>query len=145
MWLRFQCLAQTVNFQLVIGIASTPVCTEQIIYLGIYIAFGGLLTLQDLWNSHDLLYTLGSPPSPVVQSLTASSQGLYPYFALNCSSSGSASTEVEWTLDSQPVDVDGQIYVTFQMLRDGTTSSYDNLLVVLSGDVNDFQDSMAAL
>ena len=84
------------------------------------------------------LRTLGSPPSPVVQSLTASSLGLYPYFTLNCSSSGSAATEVMWTLDNQPINADSQFHVTFQMLRDGTTSSYDNLLSVLSGSVNDY-------
>ena len=74
----------------------------------------------------------------MVQSLTASSLGIYPYFTLNCSSNGSAATEVVWTLDSQTISVDGQTYATFQILRDGTTSSYDNLLVVLSGSVNDF-------
>ena len=42
-----------------------------------------------------------------------------------------------WTLDSQPVNVDGQTYTAFQILRDGTTSSYDNLLVIVSGSVND--------
>ena len=81
---------------------------------------------------------IGSPPPPIiVQSLAASSLGIYPYFTLNCSSSGSAATEVAWTLDGQRVDADGQIYAAFQILRDGTTSSYDNLLVVLIGNVND--------
>ena len=46
-------------------------------------------------------------------------------------------TNVTWTLDNQPVDVDGQTHTSFQILRDGPTSSYDNLLVVLTGNVND--------
>ena len=89
-----------------------------------------------IWTIH--IYTSGSPPSPVIQSLTASSQGIYPYFTLNCSSSGSAATKVSWTLDGQPVNTDDQIYAVYQILRDGTTSSYDNLLVVLQKNVNDF-------
>ena len=74
---------------------------------------------------------------PVVQSLAVSSLGLYPYFTLNCSSSSSAATEVVWTEDGQPINVDGQVYGTFQILREGTTSSYDNLLVVRISDVNE--------
>ena len=75
---------------------------------------------------------------PVIESLAASSLGIYPYFTLNCSSSGSAATEVAWTLDGQHVNADGHTRNVVQILRDGTTSSYDNLLVVLQGNVNDF-------
>ena len=82
-------------------------------------------------------HIIGSPPLPAVQSLAASSLGLYPYFTLNCSSSSSAATEVMWTEDGQLINVDGQIYDTFQILREGTTSSYDNLLVVRISDVNE--------
>ena len=79
-----------------------------------------------------------SPPQPVVQMPTASSLGLYPHFTLNCSSSGSAATEVEWTLDNQPVDLSRQIYNSIQLLRDGSTSTYDNILVVSISDVNEY-------
>ena len=75
---------------------------------------------------------------PAIESLAASSLGIYPYFTLNCSSSGSAATEVAWTLDGQRVNVDGHTQNVVQILRDGTTSSYDNLLIVLQGNVNDF-------
>lgn len=43
-----------------------------------------------------------------------------------------------WTEDSQPISVDGQVYGTLQLLREGTTSTYDNLLVVFISDVNEY-------
>ena len=73
----------------------------------------------------------------MVQSLSASSQGLYLHFTLNCSSSVSAATEVTWTKDSQPLNIDNLLYRTIQILRDGTNSSYDNLLLVTTTDVNE--------
>ena len=81
-----------------------------------------------------------SPPQPVVQMLAATSLGLYPHFTLNCSStwSGSAATEVEWTVDNQTLNLSSQSYNAFQLLRDGTTSTYDNLLVILISDVNEY-------
>ena len=82
-----------------------------------------------------------SPPQPAISSLTASSQGFYPYFTLNCSSSGSAATEVSWSVDNRPLDLDTRdqpAYNTFQLLRDGTTSTYDNLLVTLLSDVDEY-------
>ena len=78
----------------------------------------------------------GSPPPLIVQSLTASSLGLYSYFTLNCSTSGSAATEVIWTDGGQPINADSRVHDTYQILRDGTTSSYDNLLVVANGNIN---------
>ena len=42
-----------------------------------------------------------------------------------------------WTEDNLTINVDGQVYDTFQILREGTTSSYDNLLVVWISDVNE--------
>ena len=78
-----------------------------------------------------------SSPQPVIQSLSASSLGLYSHFTLNCSSGASAATEVTWTKDSQPLTIDNRVYSTFQILMEGTRSSYDNLLVVAISDVNE--------
>ena len=87
------------------------------------------------------LYTSigSSPPQPAIQSLTASSLSLYPSFTLNCSSSGSAASEVSWSIDDRPLDTSGQpLYTTFQLLRDGTTSTYDNLLVISISNVDEY-------
>ena len=79
----------------------------------------------------------GSPPVPVVQPLAASTMNIYPFFTINCSSSASAATEVVWTKDSQLLNIDSRMYGTVQILREGTTSSYDNLLIVYGSDMNE--------
>ena len=83
-----------------------------------------------------LTLPVGSPPPPVVQSLAASTQGLYPHFTLNCSSSNSAATEILWTEGNQPLNSSEQPYTMVQLVRSGTTSTYDNLLQI-STNVNE--------
>lgn len=76
-------------------------------------------------------------PQPVIQSLTASTQGLYPFFTLNCSSSNSAPTQVAWQRDGQILTPNTLNYSTTQILKDGRSSSYDNLLVIYTSNVNE--------
>ena len=87
-----------------------------------------------------IVLLLGSSlPVPVVLSLAASSSGLYPQFTLNCSSSVSAASEVVWTMESRPLNLSNEVgYNSFQLLRDRTSSTYDNLLVVSLSSVDDY-------
>ena len=58
---------------------------------------------------------------------------------MNCSSSGSAASEVVWTVDSRPLNVSDEIgYDTVQILRDGSTSTYNNLLVVSLSNMEEY-------
>ena len=49
--------------------------------------------------------------------------------ALNCSSTGSPASTVVWTKDGSTLP-NYLVHATTQILRDGTTASYDNLLEV---------------
>ena len=51
-------------------------------------------------------------------------------FTITCTSTGSPATSVTWTRDGTPLTTDG---VAYQTLRDGTTATYDNYLVVDEG------------
>lgn len=117
--------------------------TERTIYLGIYLVFGTGKT-DDTLRIYDCMScgcndhtNTDSPPQPVIHSLMASSQGLYPFFTLNCSSSDSAPTEVTWQEDGQIITADILNHSTVQILRNGRSSSYDNLLVIYNSDVNE--------
>lgn len=80
---------------------------------------------------------------PSVVSLTASSVGLYRYFTLNCTTSGSAASQVTWEMDGIPLVDDGLIYDFIQILREGTTSTYDNLLINYVSSVNAYSGNYA--
>ena len=41
-------------------------------------------------------------------------------------------------MDNQPLDLSRQVYNAIQLLRDGSTSTYDNLLVVSISDVDEY-------
>ena len=52
----------------------------------------------------------------------------YDTFTLNCTSTNSPATTVTWTRNGATVT--GSTYQLTQLLRDGVTATYDNLLVV---------------
>ena len=52
-----------------------------------------------------------------------------PNFTLNCTSVGSPATTVTWSRDGT-VLARGEQYEMIQMLQDGTTATYENILVV---------------
>ena len=55
-------------------------------------------------------------------------------FTLNCTTSGSPPTTVTWLKDGSTLTND-ETFQTTQILRNGTTSTYDNLLMVVSGPI----------
>ena len=50
-------------------------------------------------------------------------------FTLNCTSTGSPPTNVTWIKDGEVI-TDGNSYEVIQTLRDGVTTTYDNVLKV---------------
>ena len=71
-------------------------------------------------------------------SLAASYTGLYLHFSLNCTTSGSAASEVIWTDGGVLLIPDRPLYETVQILREGITSTYDNLLIFYANNVNEY-------
>ena len=77
------------------------------------------------------------PASAVtIASFESSSTPLYSVFTMNCTSTGSVATSATWYKDDQVINP-GFFYDTVQILRDGVTSTYDNLLLVFSFSVSE--------
>ena len=75
-------------------------------------------------------------PAVSILSLEASFSALYPAFIVNCTSTGSVATTVNWFKSGQLLS-SGILYEVVQILRDGVTSTYDNLLLVYSPVINE--------
>ena len=71
-----------------------------------------------------------------ILSLEASSSSLYPAFMVNCTSTGSVATAVRWFKSGQLL-TSGILYEMVQILRDGVTSKYNNLLLVHTPFINE--------
>ena len=67
----------------------------------------------------------------IITSLDINSDSRSP-FTLNCTSSGSPATTVTWTKDGVVLRASGTYQMT-QVLQDGVTATYSNLLVVRAG------------
>ena len=83
-----------------------------------------------------LIYYSHAAPAIGILSLEASSSSLYPAFTVNCTSTGSVATTVNWFKSGQLLSP-GILYEMVQILRDGVTSTYDNLLLVHTLTINE--------
>lgn len=83
-----------------------------------------------------ILVIIFAAPTPTVLSLGPSTSGVYTQFTLNCTSSMSAATNVTWWRNGVQLDR-SVIYDFVQILREGISSTYDNLLLVYIPNINE--------
>ena len=93
-------------------------------------------------HTHTHIHT---EPIPLIASLAPSSHHLSSHFTLNCSSIYSAATEVSWSRAGTTISADSAGYQTVQLLRNGTTSTYDNLLLFTTPNPNELVGEYSCL
>ena len=72
--------------------------------------------------------------------------GVYEYpptFIINCSSTVSPPTTLEWTFNGLPVDLTSSSFSSSQQLRNAVSSTYDNILTVAGARAGQYSCSVS--
>ena len=76
-------------------------------------------------------YYLNLPGAPIISELTFNATTR----TLTCISMGGPATDVTWRMGGSELTVDGSLYQFMQTLTDRTTSTYTNVLTIVSTDL----------
>ena len=79
----------------------------------------------------ELCHPFNPPGVPSISELTFSATTR----TLTCISTGGPATNVTWRMGGSELTVDGSMYQFMQILTDGTTSTYTNVLTIVSSDL----------
>ena len=85
--------------------------------------------------------TLFSPISPGIPSISELTFNATTR-TLTCISTGGPATTVIWRMGRSELTVDGSTYQFMQTLTDGTTSTYSNVLTIVSSDLTSILGSI---